>query len=204
MNTVVVDNEKVIPNKIVCIGRNYVEHIQELNNEVPSEIVVFNKPNSAIGERLISFHQEPIHYEAELCFLIRNGKYHAVGLGLDLTKRDLQSKLKLKGLPWERAKAFDNSALFTKFIVLDELEVNALSFQLLIDDRVTQEANIELMMSQPNVIRDFLASYTQLQDNDIVMTGTPKGVGVVNSGSEFVLKLFSKNLLLLEQSWQAE
>ncbi len=96
MNTVVLGDKKVKPSKVLCIGRNYVEHIKELNNVIPDEMVVFNKPNSSISNRLRSFHQEALHYEAEICFMVRRKKLAAVGFGLDLTKRDLQSRLKEK------------------------------------------------------------------------------------------------------------
>ena len=94
MNTVIVGKKLVTPSKIICIGRNYVDHIAELGNEIPDEMVVFFKPNSAISTQLQSFHQESLHYEAELCFLYQKGKFSAVAVGLDLTKRILQSKLK--------------------------------------------------------------------------------------------------------------
>ena len=91
MNTVVVKNNKITPAKVICIGRNYVEHIAELGNELPEQMVVFLKPNSAITTDLMSFHQEQLHYEAELCFMVEQGQLSAVALGLDLTKRSLQS-----------------------------------------------------------------------------------------------------------------
>ena len=103
-----------IPTKVLCVGRNYVDHIEELNNAIPDAMVVFNKPCTSVTSSLSSFHQEALHYEAEICFIVENGQYSAVGLGLDLTKRELQSSLKAKGLPWERAKAFDGSAVIGK------------------------------------------------------------------------------------------
>ena len=121
MNTVVVGNRVVVPSKVVCVGRNYVAHIKELNNEIPEDMVLFIKPNSAISDVLKSFHHEAIHYEAELCFLFEGGVFIAVGLGLDLTKRSLQSELKAKGLPWERAKAFDGSAVMSQFIPINAI-----------------------------------------------------------------------------------
>ena len=99
MNTVIVDNQNIVPNKIVCVGRNYVEHIKELHNEVPTSMVVFMKPNSAVSHKLITGKQTPLHHEGEICFLIKQGKISAVGFGLDLTHRELQSELKAKGLP---------------------------------------------------------------------------------------------------------
>ncbi len=107
------DGAAVTPSKIVCVGRNYVAHIEELGNEIPEQMVVFNKPNSAIGDTLYANLGEPLHYESELAFMVRAGQLAAVAFGLDLTRRELQSRLKHRGLPWERAKAFDGAALFS-------------------------------------------------------------------------------------------
>ena len=108
MNTISVNGNTVQPSKILCVGRNYRAHIEELGNEIPDSMVVFNKPNSAISDTLYSdINNQPLHYESELAFTVKEGKLDAVGFGLDLTKRALQSTLKAKGLPWERAKAFD-------------------------------------------------------------------------------------------------
>ena len=103
MKSVRWDGKAVYPSKIVCIGRNYVGHIKELGNEAPQEPVIFIKPNSAISNEIHSCKSEAIHFEGEITFLISSGELRGVGFGLDLTKRDLQSKLKAKGLPWERA-----------------------------------------------------------------------------------------------------
>lgn len=195
-------NGKVIqPSKLVCIGRNYVEHISELGNEIPDAMVVFNKPNSAIASVLKSGVDEPIHYEAELCFLIQNDKLAAVGVGLDLTKRECQSRLKAKGLPWERAKAFDGSAVFSEFVTFSNLE--ALSLELYIDDELIQEGGVELMMYPPLVIQEELSGFMSLIDGDILMTGTPKGVGVVNKGASFMGKVLENGKTLVEVAWTA-
>ena len=135
MKTVQLDNKTITPNKIICIGRNYVEHIAELGNEVPDEMVIFLKPNSAIAGQLTSFDQEPLHFEGELCFIYQQGHFSAVGFGLDLTKRGLQSKLKSKGLPWERAKAFNGSAVFSDFVSVDKVSSD-LSLTLKIDNEL--------------------------------------------------------------------
>ena len=133
MQTITVNGRSVTPSKVVCIGRNYVAHIEELGNEIPEQMVVFNKPNSAISDILRSqIAGEALHYESELAFVIEGGKLAAVGFGLDLTKRGLQSRLKEKGLPWERAKAFDGAALFSGFVALPK-EVSSLSLQLTVD-----------------------------------------------------------------------
>ena len=113
MYSVNVEEQVISPSKVVCIGRNYLEHIQELSNVVPDEMVVFNKPSTSIASQLHSFHDEQLHYEAEICFIVKSGQFSAVGVGLDLTKRKLQSNLKSKGLPWERAKGFGCSSFRT-------------------------------------------------------------------------------------------
>ncbi|MGD8292159.1 MAG: fumarylacetoacetate hydrolase family protein, partial [Desulfobacterales bacterium] len=120
MHEVIVGNRVVTPSKIVCVGRNYYAHIEELGSQVPDQMILFSKPNSSISNQLSSHKGEQLHYEGELCFLFENGRFSAVGFGLDLTKRKLQSILKEKGLPWERAKAFDGSAVFSKFIEIFE------------------------------------------------------------------------------------
>lgn len=202
MNTVVVGNRVVTPSKVVCVGRNYVEHIEELNNEIPDDMVLFIKPNSAIADELISFHNEAIHYEAELCFLVEGGEFVAAGVGLDLTKRGLQSKLKAKSLPWERAKSFDGSAVMSQFVPIQAIS-DGLTFELSINDEPTQSGSIRLMMNKPLQILDEIQTFMSLEDGDIVMTGTPKGVGVINAGDLFHLKLFDKNILLTSAQWHA-
>ena len=118
MNNIQIEDKTLQPSKVVCIGRNYAAHIEELNNAVPDQPVIFIKPNSAISNEIQLNSGEEIHYEGEISFVIKNNKISAVGFGLDLTKRAVQSKLKAKGLPWERAKSFDGSALFSEFKTL--------------------------------------------------------------------------------------
>ncbi len=203
MNFINFEGEQISPSKVICIGRNYVDHIAELGNEVPDEMVIFLKPNSAISTQLHSFHQEPLHYEAELCFLFQEGKFSAVAIGLDLTKRTLQTKLKNKGLPWERAKAFDGAAVFSQFVAIDTIDDN-LSLELSIDGKIKQAGGVALMMYKPAEILAELQSFMCLEDGDIVMTGTPKGVGEVISGSEFVAKVVRQNETLTSASWIAD
>lgn len=204
MNTIVVGEKIVTPSKIVCVGRNYVEHIAELDNEVPSQMVLFNKPNSAIGTVLLANHQEPLHYEAELCFVVNAGRYTHVGVGLDLTKRTTQSQLKEKGLPWERAKAFDGSALFSEFVPIASIDMQKLLFMLFIDDVLVQQGSAKLMINSPQAILEEISSYTTLTDGDVVMTGTPKGVGKISINSWFRVKLVAEENTLIEQSWKAK
>lgn len=199
MKSVRFDNEESYPSKIVCIGRNYVEHIEELGNEMPDEMVVFNKPNSSISHTLYDISDD-CHFEAEICFTILNNELAGVGFGLDLTKRDLQSKLKSKGLPWERAKAFDHSVVFSDFVSLGE-DPKGLKLQLFINDTLTQEGSYEMMIYKPQTIIKELLSFTSLDDGDIIMTGTPKGVGTYKKGDYFVGKIFCKDKLMIEQNW---
>lgn len=206
MNTIKLASECVAPSKIACIGRNYLEHIQELGNELPENMVIFIKPNSAISDQLFAVSDEPVHYEAEICFLIKQGKLHAVGFGLDLTKRDLQSRLKAKGLPWERAKSFDGAACFSEFVLLDNIatDIETLNLRLDINDTKTQTGGYSLMIHKPQDILDEMSSFMTFNDGDIIMTGTPKGVGVVNSGECFSGRLFLRNDPIIHHDWKAK
>lgn len=204
MQSVRLQDKVITPSKILCIGRNYLEHIQELNNAVPDEMVVFNKANSCISQRLHSFRDERLHYEAEICFVVENGQYSGVGLGLDLTKRELQSKLKAKGLPWERAKSFDGSAVFSRFLPLSGIDINALQLELFINCVRVQCGKVTQMMYPPLTILDELKSYTTLNDGDIVMTGTPQGVGEVHLGDVFLGRLKCGEQTLIEIEWLAD
>jgi 2-keto-4-pentenoate hydratase/2-oxohepta-3-ene-1,7-dioic acid hydratase in catechol pathway len=209
------NKQKLAPSKVICIGRNYVDHIHELGNELPDDMVVFLKPNSAISHQLISFSQEAIHYEAELCFLVKDGTFAAVGLGLDLTKRELQGQLKSKGLPWERAKAFDGSAVFSEFICLDVQEsllTLPWRFEFELDGQLLQQGDSALMLYSPQQILQSLSEFMTLEDGDIVMTGTPKGVGVLKPGGLYQARLWQSPLdgektnsqaPILSVSWQA-
>ena len=207
MQTVTLDGKKITPSKIICIGRNYVDHITELGNEVPDEMVVFLKPNSTITTQLMAFHQEPLHYEAELCFLYHKGKqgqgkFTAVAIGLDLTKRNLQAQLKAKGLPWERAKAFNGAAVFSDFVSIDTID-NNLRLALTINGELVQAGGVELMIYPPETILAQLESFIALETGDIVMTGTPKGVGQIVPGSEFVGEVIDDEKSLVKAIWQA-
>lgn len=204
MNVVQVEDKQVAVGKVVCVGRNYVEHIHELDNAIPDQMVVFNKPATSISTALHSFHQEPLHYEAEICFLIQDGQYAAVGLGLDLTKRGLQSTLKNQGLPWERAKAFDGSAVLSRFISLEGIDIKDLNLELLINCVHVQKGHVKQMLYPPLTILEELSSYTTLQNGDVVMTGTPKGVGEVHQGDVFLGRLKCGDVTLFETEWVAD
>jgi len=203
MQTVTFNQQAITPSKVVCIGRNYVDHIAELGNEIPDEMVVFIKPNSAVTTKLIAFHQEPLHYEAELSFLYQQGRFTAVALGLDLTKRTAQGKLKAKGLPWERAKAFNGAAVFSDFVAIDAID-EQLCLELAINDQVVQAGGVSLMMYKPDVILAQLQAFLTLEEGDIVMTGTPKGVGLVPENSVFTGKVISNKTELLCHQWQVK
>lgn len=203
MNSVRFGEKLITPSKLLCIGRNYLAHINELNNAVPEQMVVFNKPNSCITSTLSSFHQERLHYEAEICFLIEKEQLSAVAIGFDLTKRDLQSELKSKGLPWERAKAFDGSAVFSRFIPLDDIDINQLQIELFINSMRVQCGQVSQMIYSPSTILSDLKSYTQLYDGDIIMTGTPQGVGEIHMGDIFLSRLKLDGKTLIEAEWIA-
>ena len=199
MQTVQYKEQQVIVSKVICIGRNYVEHIEELGNEIPSSMVVFNKPNSAISDTLYYF-SEHCRFEGEICFLMRNSQIAGIGFGLDLTHADIQNHLKSKGLPWERAKAFDHSAVLSEFVSYSG-DVTTLEMKLFINDSLIQFATYDLMMYKPAVMLSEIASFMRFEDNDIIMTGTPKGVDTYHVGDRFVGQIFSDDTLILEKSW---
>ncbi len=205
MNSLKLDDASITPSKIVCIGRNYLEHIRELGNETPDAMVIFNKPNSAMSNRLNSeIDGETLHYEGEICFSVQDGRLHGVGFGLDLTRRELQSKLKAKGLPWERAKAFDGAACFSDFVTLGDTGVASLSLELEVDGELRQQGGYDLMMHKPAQILAEIAEFMHLEDGDIIMTGTPKGVGEVRAGEVFVGRVLADGRELVSRQWQAD
>lgn len=189
--------------KVICVGRNYVEHIKELNNEIPDNPVIFIKPNSSISRILELSDKRETHYECEIVFAFdKNSKVKAAGLGLDLTDRGLQSKLKAKGLPWELAKAFDNSAVISNFVKITEDQISHLSFKAYKNDELIQKADYSLMMYKPHQVIDFLKrSEISMCENDLLMTGTPKGVGIVNHGDKFKIELFCREDKILEANF---
>lgn len=204
MQSIKLGTEKLTPTKVVCVGRNYTAHIAELNNETPEQMVLFNKPNSAITSTLLSEHNNDVlHYETELCFVIKNKQIAGVGLGLDLTKRTVQSKLKNKGLPWERAKAFDSSVILTDFVEHSDAAQH-FTFELKINDKVTQQGDTHFMLHKPDQILKEISEFTSLEDGDIIMTGTPSGVGEVKRGNTFSVGLYFNEKCLLAQQWVAQ
>ncbi|MGB0989852.1 MAG: fumarylacetoacetate hydrolase family protein [Halarcobacter sp.] len=202
MNSILINQSEIFPSKVVCIGRNYVDHIKELNNETPDSMVFFFKPNSSISKNLIfPKGNKSCHYEAEISFLIEENKISAVAFGLDLTLREVQSKLKEKGLPWERAKAFNNSAVFSDFKSFNG-ELEELSVELYINDELKQKGGVDLMINKPQEIIDELLSFSSFEDGDILMTGTPQGVGEFNIGDVFLGKILYKNEIIVEQRFE--
>ncbi|MBK2106677.1 fumarylacetoacetate hydrolase family protein [Francisella philomiragia] len=189
--------------KVVCVGRNYVEHIHELNNEVPESPVIFIKPNSSISKNLRLSSAREIHYECEIVFAFdHDSNIKAVGLGLDLTDRNLQSKLKAKGLPWELAKAFDNSAVISEFVKINNQDIEFLNFKAYKNNSLIQQGSYDLMIYKPQQIIDFLRqNEISVAENDLLMTGTPKGVGVVNEDDKFRIELFCKYRKILETTF---
>lgn len=185
--------------KIICIGRNYSEHIRELQNETPTEPVVFMKPDSALLRNNDPFYipgfSQDVHYECELVVRInRLGKnieprfanryYDEIGLGIDFTARDLQNKLRDKGLPWEKAKAFDRSAVIcTDFVPKTELpDVNAIKFQLKKNGELVQNGDSAYMLFPIDELVSYVSNFFTLKIGDLIYTGTPAGVGPVAIG----------------------
>jgi len=148
----------------------------------------------------LRYFGDSCRFEGELCLLIEDGRISAVGLGLDLTHADIQNKMKSKGLPWERAKAFDNSAVLSQFVRL-ECEISSLSFELLLNNQLQQFADYELMIYKPEEILKEIQTFMTLEDGDIIMTGTPKGVTSYSRGDSVEMHLFSDKKEILSASW---
>jgi len=184
-------------NKIVCIGRNYVEHIKELKNEMPSEVVYFMKPFSSISEEINLIDYSPMHYEGEICFLM--GEKIKVGFGFDFTLREVQSELKKKGLPWERAKAFKGSAVFSEFVDFNDIE--KLGLEVYKNGELVQKGDVSLMIYKPQFLFEDIERIFGLNEGDIVMSGTPKGVGVVKRGDVFEGKILEGEKVLVSKKW---
>lgn len=181
--------------KIICIGRNYVKHIEELNSERPDEPVIFLKPDTSILRKNRSFFipdfSNDLHHEVELVLKIdKVGKsisrkfasryYSSVGLGIDFTARDLQNKLKDKGLPWEKSKAFDfSAAISTDFIPLDELNTNNIRFRLDINGETRQTGDSSHMIFPFDELIEHISKFFTLKTGDLIYTGTPAGVSAV-------------------------
>lgn len=188
--------------KIICIGRNYTEHIEELANEKPEHPVVFMKPDTAILPRNQAFYipdfTNKVHYEVELLVKInRVGKhiaakfahkyYDEIGLGIDFTARDMQDELKSKGLPWEKAKAFDHSAVIGEFVSKTDYEdLQNLNFSLQKNGEWVQKGNTSHMLWQIDELIAYVSQFFTLKTGDILFTGTPAGVGQVEDGDELV------------------
>jgi len=187
-------------NKIVCVGRNYVEHVKELNNEIPSEPVYFMKPLSSVSDEITLPGYSSMHYEGEICFLI--GEELKVGFGFDFTLREIQSKLKQKGLPWERAKAFKGAAVFSGFVEFND--INTLGLEVYKNGKLVQKADVSLMMYKPEFLFEDIDRIFGLNSGDIIMTGTPKGVGVVNRSDEFEGRILEGKKVLVSKKWKVK
>jgi len=202
MRSVIFNGQAVQPGKVICVGKNYAAHISEMDSVPAEEMVVFMKPNSSMGDTLMAEIDEPIHYEAEICLLIERGEAVGVAFGLDLTKRATQSTLKAAGLPWERSKAFNGSALFSEFVTAPE-DLNKLGVELLVNEVLRQKGDVSLMLYPPSVILEELKHFLTLEDFDIVMTGTPAGVGPVRAGERFRGRVLNGETELIGQEWLA-
>ena len=197
--------------KIICIGRNYVDHAKELNNPVPKEPVFFLKPDTALLPKKNPFvypsFSKDVHHEVEIVIKInRLGKhikekfahkyYNEIAVGVDFTARDLQKECKEKGLPWEKAKAFDGSAPTSKFVPLNQFEdFNNINFSLQLNGEPKQQGNTSDMLFNFNQIIAYVSKYFTLKTGDIIFTGTPAGVGPVQINDKIECFIEDKSLL---------
>jgi 2-keto-4-pentenoate hydratase/2-oxohepta-3-ene-1,7-dioic acid hydratase in catechol pathway len=200
--------------KIFCVGRNYVAHARELGNDVPDEPVIFMKPKSALLQAHTPFYYpeftNELHYECELVLRIsKNGKYiqdrfaskyyDAVTVGIDFTARDIQNELKSKGLPWEKAKSWDNSAVIGKWLNLADIKNKKdIAFGLYKNKEVVQQGNSSLMLNNFDKIVSYISNYFSVNIGDLVFTGTPEGVGECVVGDELEGFIGSENLFAVE------
>jgi len=198
--------------KIICIGRNYADHISELNNEKPSEPVLFLKPDTAVLPKKTTFvipaFSNDVHHEVELLVKIcKVGKYISpkfahkyydeIGLGIDFTARDIQTQLKEKGLPWEKAKAFDHSAVIGAFVPKTNFSsLENINFELKSNEKTVQQGNTNLMLWKIDELVAYISQYFTLKKGDIIFTGTPKGVAKVTEGD--VLEGFLEDKLMFK------
>ena len=198
--------------KILCIGKNYAAHIEEMNSERPDEPVIFTKPETALLLNNAPFYypdfSNDIHYEVEIILRInRNGKYieprfahkyyNEIGIGIDFTARDLQSRAKEKGWPWALSKGFNGSAPVSKFVPKSNYpDLKDLNFSLKLDGETRQKGNTGLMLFDFDEIISYISKFIWLKEGDIIFTGTPKGVGPVQIGN--VLEAFIEDEKMLE------
>ena len=197
--------------KITCIGRNYASHAKELNNPIPEEPVIFMKPDSSLIRNnqpfFIPDFSTDVHHEVELVVKINKlGKhidkkfahkyYNEIGIGIDFTARDLQSKLKEKGLPWEKAKGFDGSAPLGKFVPKSTFsDIENINFHLDINGKRVQTGNTSNMLFSIDTIIEHVSKYFTLKIGDLIYTGTPEGVGPVNAGDRLACFIEEEELL---------
>ncbi|HNY43320.1 MAG: fumarylacetoacetate hydrolase family protein [Bacteroidota bacterium] len=197
--------------KIICIGHNYKDHIEEMNAVLPEKPVFFLKPDSSILQTGKDFYlpdfSNDIQYELEIIVKIhRLGKhidkkfahryYSHIGVGIDVTARDLQRDCKEKGLPWEIAKAFDGSAMLSEWIPIEEIEdVNNINFKLMRNGELVQLGNTKNMVFNIDEIIEYVSKFLTLKIGDIIFTGTPKGVGKLEIGDELKAFIEEKELL---------
>lgn len=197
--------------KIICIGRNYVEHAKELSNPIPKKPVFFMKPDTALLQKNNPFFypsfSEDVHYEVELVLRIcKNGRhieekfasnyYDEIGIGIDFTARDIQAECKKKGLPWEIAKAFDQSAPIGKFIKTSQItDLNNINFSLKINDEIRQQGNSSDMIFSFDQIIAYVSKFITLREGDYIFTGTPDGVGPTKIDDHFEALIEDKKLL---------
>ncbi|GAB3640983.1 fumarylacetoacetate hydrolase family protein [Spirosoma arcticum] len=197
--------------KIIAVGRNYAEHIKELNNAQPDDPVIFMKPETAIPLKNEPFFypdfSSDVHHEVEILVKInRVGKniderfahkyYDEIGVGIDFTARDVQSKLKAKGLPWELAKGFNGSAPISGFVPkADFADLQNINFRLDVNGETRQQGNTSLMLFKIDYLIAFVSRYFLLQQGDILFTGTPKGVGPVQIGDRLTAYIEDRKML---------
>ena len=203
MGSGVFNGQSLRRGKGVWVGRHYAAHIEEMAAVPAENMVVSMKRATSVGTELFAALDEPLHYEGEICLLMHCGEVAGVGFGLDLTKRETQTRLKAAGLPWERSKAFIGSALFSEFVTAPE-DLSRLGVELMVDDTLRQKGDVSLMLYPPEVILKELRQLLVLEDFDIVMTGTSGGVGAVQVGERLCGRVLHGEQELVSGVWLAQ
>ena len=197
--------------KIICVGRNYIKHIKELNNEIPKDPIIFTKPDTSLLLNNKDFYypdfSSEIHYEVELIIKIsREGKkiplnfskryYNQIAIGIDFTARDLKINAQKKGLPWAISKGFDSSAPISKFNSLKKYDdIQNINFSLKRNDKVVQKSNSNKMIYKVDFLINYISNFIHLKVGDIIFTGTPEGVGKINKGDNLKAYIEDEKLL---------
>ena len=197
------DNQAINIAKIICIGKNYTDHIKEMGDATPSEMVLFAKPVTSANTELI-LPKKSFRFEAEICLLMNEQKIIGIGIGLDMTLDEIQKDLKNNGLPWERSKGFKNSGIYSDFVSVSNIDQSQIELKFYVNDNLKQHAKSSQMVYSISHIVDECESVFGLNTYDIIMTGTPSGIDTLREGDKCRGELYHQGELVLQKEWVAK